>query len=432
MMSPVKRIGLVLGAGGLTGQAFHAGVLAALAEATGWDPRHAAVIVGTSAGAGIGAYLRLGLSGPDLASMLSTEPMSDAGAELIGRLGPSGDWETPIGPATGAPHPRLLARAITRPYEIRPEAVLGVTFPPGRVPTESWAASLRALTRTEWPGVEWPAEPLWICTVRMDDARRVVFGRANAPTADVATAVAAPPRSPVTSSRSRSKCASAHGGVRLADERRRAPQGLDPSPCRRRCRRHARLALRQPAGSARPDPARPEVRRLRRRGIPVVVFQPARPIRRRWAATMDGERNAAVVRVRATTLRRLEHGRHADRPGMFRPAGGDLGQALGGGHVLSTRSNITSRTGLTRFIRPRSPTGAPTRCRGPARVDAPVRAAHNMNCSGIGRNPRVLAPPRRPRCELAGGLAGSERERPCRELRQAAFQHERRYVARRR
>jgi hypothetical protein len=34
----VARIGLVLGAGGVTGGAFHAGVLAALADGTGWDP----------------------------------------------------------------------------------------------------------------------------------------------------------------------------------------------------------------------------------------------------------------------------------------------------------------------------------------------------------------------------------------------------------
>ena len=38
--APTRRVGLVLGAGGVAGGAFHAGVLAALAEATGWDPRH--------------------------------------------------------------------------------------------------------------------------------------------------------------------------------------------------------------------------------------------------------------------------------------------------------------------------------------------------------------------------------------------------------
>ena len=69
-------------------------------------------------------------------------PSSSAGSAL------PGDWTTPIGPRNWPkpPHPRLIGRAITRPLKIRPEAVLGVTFPAGRVPTESWAGSLRAIT----------------------------------------------------------------------------------------------------------------------------------------------------------------------------------------------------------------------------------------------------------------------------------------------
>lgn len=60
------RVGLVLGAGGVAGGAFHAGVLAAIAEATGWDPRRATVVVGTSAGSITGASLMAGLSAADL------------------------------------------------------------------------------------------------------------------------------------------------------------------------------------------------------------------------------------------------------------------------------------------------------------------------------------------------------------------------------
>jgi predicted acylesterase/phospholipase RssA len=55
------HVTLVLGAGGPVGKAFHAGVLRALAERCGWDPRAATVIVGTSAGAHIGALLRVGM-----------------------------------------------------------------------------------------------------------------------------------------------------------------------------------------------------------------------------------------------------------------------------------------------------------------------------------------------------------------------------------
>ena len=311
----------MLGAGGLTGQAFHAGVLDALEEVTGWDPRTASIVVGTSAGAGVGAYLRLGLSGSDLAAMLSTEQMSNEGAELIGRLGPSGDWTTPVGPRTwpNPPHPRLVARAITRPLTIRPEALLGVTIPAGRVPVESWAGALRALT-----GTTWPTDPLWICTVRMDDARRVVLGRDEEPITDVATAVGASAAIPgYFQPVEIDGRLYVDGGVHSptnADVLRKEDLDLvlvsSPMSTSRNAplmtlsqpiRRHFRVRLGQ------------EVRRLRRRGIPVVVFQPSAADQDAMGdKAMDSERNAHVVRAaRETTLRRLEHGRHADRLAML-------------------------------------------------------------------------------------------------------------------
>ena len=58
-------IGLVLGAGGVVGQAYQAGVLAALERETSWDPHRAAVIVGTSAGSVTGAALRAGVPATD-------------------------------------------------------------------------------------------------------------------------------------------------------------------------------------------------------------------------------------------------------------------------------------------------------------------------------------------------------------------------------
>ncbi|HZO16597.1 MAG TPA: hypothetical protein VFB62_25150, partial [Polyangiaceae bacterium] len=62
------RIGLVLGAGGPVGHAFHAGVVRALHESISWDARDAAVVVGTSAGAQVGALLRAGMSADDVAA----------------------------------------------------------------------------------------------------------------------------------------------------------------------------------------------------------------------------------------------------------------------------------------------------------------------------------------------------------------------------
>jgi NTE family protein len=317
MMSGVKRIALVLGAGGLTGQAFHAGVLRALYDTTGWDPRGASLIVGTSAGAGAGAYLRLGLSASDFAALLSTEPLSDEGADLIGRLGPSGDWTQPVGPRNWprAPHPRLLARAITEPHRLRLESLLGVSVPAGRVPTGTWADALRPIT-----GSGWPVDPLWICAVRLDDARRVVFGRGNAPSTDLATAIAASAAipgyfQPVEIDGREYIDGGVHSPTN-ADALRREQLDLvlvlSPMSTSRNAplitrsqpvRRHFRVRLGQ------------EVRRLRRRGLPVVVFQPSAVDQDAMGSkAMDPERNAAVARAAyETTLRRLEHGRYAER-----------------------------------------------------------------------------------------------------------------------
>ena len=71
-----QRVGLVLGAGGAAGAAYHAGALLALQVDTGWDPRTADVIVGTSIGSIVASLLRAGLSTDDLAAWGSgVEPL---------------------------------------------------------------------------------------------------------------------------------------------------------------------------------------------------------------------------------------------------------------------------------------------------------------------------------------------------------------------
>src|SRR6516162_1563905 len=55
-----QNTGLVLGAGGLVGLAYHAGVLRALERVGGVVPGEVDLIVGSSAGSVIGAYLRSG------------------------------------------------------------------------------------------------------------------------------------------------------------------------------------------------------------------------------------------------------------------------------------------------------------------------------------------------------------------------------------
>ena len=81
-MRSVAHVGLVLGAGGLVGHAYHAGVLRALSD-HGWDARPAAVVVGTSAGSGVGALLRAGLPARDLAARVLGEPLTAEGARVV-------------------------------------------------------------------------------------------------------------------------------------------------------------------------------------------------------------------------------------------------------------------------------------------------------------------------------------------------------------
>src|SRR5580692_1368284 len=95
-----SSIGLVLGAGGVVGQAYHAGTLAALEQVKGWDPREASIIVGTSAGSVTATLLRVGVPASDLAATETGETLSEEGAELLERIMPD--------PSTPLPHPTLL------------------------------------------------------------------------------------------------------------------------------------------------------------------------------------------------------------------------------------------------------------------------------------------------------------------------------------
>lgn len=166
----------MLGGGGLVGHAWHLGILAGLADATGWDGRSASLIVGTSAGAVAGAELRAGLHPVEL-----------------------------LRPGVGAA-PVTVPRPILHPRTRRPAAlatagravaarapaglVLACLLPRGR---RDPGLISDAVARLFPPPGRWPVG-LWVCTVRLADGRRVVFGDddPSAPAeADLATVVAA-------------------------------------------------------------------------------------------------------------------------------------------------------------------------------------------------------------------------------------------------
>lgn len=182
----MARVGLVLGAGGVVGHAYHAGVLRALHEATGWDPRTAEVIIGTSAGSHVAALLRAGLSAADLAARAGGEPASPEGRRILRHIGQAEPVPRPRLRAVGMASPLLLLRTVTRPWTARPGTVAAALMPTGRVSLATFAA------RTNWLfGHSWPDEPLWIVAVGLHDGTRVVFGQEGAPSTEVGTAVAA-------------------------------------------------------------------------------------------------------------------------------------------------------------------------------------------------------------------------------------------------
>ncbi|HYN57900.1 MAG TPA: patatin-like phospholipase family protein [Motilibacterales bacterium] len=182
------RIGLVLGGGGLTGTAFHAGVIAALAESAGWDARTAEVIVGTSAGSTSAALLRAGLPPADFVARISGAPVSAEGERVLGGLGPLRQPQQRERPARRPAAPGLIASMVRRPWRYRPGIAAAALLPEGNLAVDSGVSWIGDLF------VDWPEQPTWICTVRLDDGVRVVFGRdATASVRDAVTASCAIP-----------------------------------------------------------------------------------------------------------------------------------------------------------------------------------------------------------------------------------------------
>jgi NTE family protein len=185
------RVGLVLGAGGVVGHAYHAGVLAALERDLGWDARDAEVIVGTSAGALTGALLRLGVGSDDLAAW-NVDARLSADAERI-----RGEFNRPALPPFSfssfarwprLPEPSLLWSWLRSPLATSPVALLLAMLPDGKHDLAGPAARLDNLSE------QWPQRKLWINALRRHDLRRVVFGRdMDAPLSAAVTASCAVP-----------------------------------------------------------------------------------------------------------------------------------------------------------------------------------------------------------------------------------------------
>ncbi len=324
----MARIGLVLGAGGAVGHAFHAGVLAALSDETGWDARDAEVVVGTSAGSLVGAFLRAGLAPTDIAARAGDETMSEPGRRLVARAEAATRHLPPIPDRpprrSGLPvmsAPGALVRAALQPWKARPAALAAAALPAGRISTEVIASGLRPL----FDG--WPDRSLWINAVELQTLRRVTFGRDPAPVTDVASAVAASCAipsffTPVTID-----------GVRYVDGGVHSPTnadlvaglGLDlvviSSPMSV-ARNAVRLAPDQPARRLSRLALTREVARVRRGGTPVITFQPTpADLEVMGLNAMDPSRVADVTRtVRASAHDRLARTDARERVAILTPS----------------------------------------------------------------------------------------------------------------
>ena len=137
-MAAMTTVGLVLGAGGVVGGAYHAGALAALADATGWDPRsrrpgrrHLGRVRRTA------ASLRAGPVGRGPAGPGHRRPLSTTGPALVG-----------TGPGPFAPRRARRGRRARR-------SARSLSLPaPGPVAAGSGAAPRPARPAGGWP---WPA-----------------------------------------------------------------------------------------------------------------------------------------------------------------------------------------------------------------------------------------------------------------------------------
>jgi NTE family protein len=192
MAEQTMRFGLVLGAGGTVGLAYEAGVLKGLLDGAGLDAGSADLIVGTSAGSVVGAYLRSGWTVDDMWGFaLGTHP-SLAGLDVE---------------ALEVQRARILVSSLHNPVDVVRRG-LGSAWVLGRSVVRLPQPPLPAAVRRMFPGglfrmVEaerrfaeelpdlWPDRPLWLVAYDTVAGRRVVLGRPGSPEATLQQAVMA-------------------------------------------------------------------------------------------------------------------------------------------------------------------------------------------------------------------------------------------------
>jgi NTE family protein len=187
------KVGLVLGAGGVLGGAWLTGGLHALAEETEWDPGSADFVVGTSAGAMIGALTAAGVPPWFMVAHSAGESFdgvraADGSAAEEADRAAGAVFRLHRGlPLLGPGSLRMAFTALRNPLGHTPLQMVAGWLPSGLVSTDS----LQDIVRRAVPG-RWVEHPnYWAVACDYSSGRRVPFGRLDAPNAEIAEAVAA-------------------------------------------------------------------------------------------------------------------------------------------------------------------------------------------------------------------------------------------------
>jgi NTE family protein len=180
---------LVLGVGGVLGEAWTTGLLAGISSQTGVDFRDCECLVGTSAGSIVAAHLAAGEAPrepPDLDQIDMPSPNGAAAVETVPNEGPLSAIArraAALGMAVGAPF-APFALAATAPGGAMARAALLARSPSGRFDLDGLGERIDAL------GARFDGR-LRIVAVDRARGRRVVFGEPASPDATVGEAVEA-------------------------------------------------------------------------------------------------------------------------------------------------------------------------------------------------------------------------------------------------
>jgi NTE family protein len=180
------------------GLAYHAGVLRALSQHAGFDADSADLVIGTSAGSVIAAYVRAGWSAEDLWDVVLSGPSLPPSPEADG---------TADIPENGGVLPRLFVARFHTPVDLA-RHVLGSSYVLARSVLRAPLPSLPDFIQRAFPAglfdmaegkrrfreelpEGWPSRATWLVAMDIVSGRRMVLGRRRPPRLSLPQAVMA-------------------------------------------------------------------------------------------------------------------------------------------------------------------------------------------------------------------------------------------------